>query len=313
MRIFRAFVARRPACAATLGLVFGPDVAMAYLGRGWAALAYFVGSLIISIAQLWLFVVPSIAVYGYSVTFAWHLIGLIHGYRAAKNVQGGAVFPWYSRWYSLLLIFLIAPLAFAMLVRALVLQPFTIPASSMLPTLRSGDYMFAQKYVYGYSRYSFPYGLGPAHRMFGHRPERGDVVIFRQPMDPRIDFVKRVVGLPGDRIQISSGVLYLNGATVKREPAGIVTYESQTAHAFKETLPSGRSYMIIETDDDGRGDNTREFTVPDGHYFVLGDNRDNSLDSRFYMGFVPDDNIYAKAAVVLFNSSDASRQASWIQ
>lgn len=313
MRIFRAFVARRPACAATLGLVFGPDVAMAYLGRGRKALAYFVGGLIISIAQLWLFVVLSTAVYGYFLTFAWHLIGLVHGYLAARKIREDAVFPWYSRWYNLLLIFLIAPLAFAMLVKALIVQPFTIPSSSMLPTLRSGDYMFAQKYVYGYSRYSFPYGLGPEHRIFGHGPELGDVVMFRTPMDTKVDFVKRVVGLPGDRIQMRSGILYLNGIAIEREPTGDLTYQSVTVQTFRETLPSGRSYTIVEQVDNARGDNTREFVVPDGHYFVLGDNRDNSLDSRFDMGFIPDDNIYAKAAIMLFNPGDASRQSSWIQ
>ncbi|MBX5088636.1 signal peptidase I [Rhizobium lentis] len=286
---------------------------MAYLGHGWKALTYFVGGIVISIGQLWLFGSPSAAAYGYLARIAWRLIGLVHGYRAAKKVRPDVVFPWYSRWYGLLLIFLVAPLALAMLVRALVFQPYTIPASSMLPNLRSGDYMFAQKYVYGYSRYSLPYGLGPEHRIFGHGPERGDVVLFRTPMDPKIDYVKRVVGLPGDRIQMKSGILYLNGTAVEREPAGDFAYRSETAHAFKETLPSGRSYAIIESMDDGRGDNTREFVVPDGHYFVLGDNRDNSLDSRFDMGFIPDDNIYAKAAVVLFNSEDGSRQVSWIQ
>ncbi|WHO71847.1 signal peptidase I [Rhizobium sp. BT03] len=286
---------------------------MAYLGRGWNAIAYSIGGVGILIGQLWLSGAPSTAAFGYLLIFAWHLIGLLHGYRTAKRMPAETMFPWYSRWYSLFLIFLVAPLALAMLLRSLLFQPFTIPASSMLPNLRSGDYMFAQKYVYGYSRYSFPYGLGPRHRIFGHGPERGDVVMFRQPTDPRIDFVKRVVGLPGDRIQMKSGILYLNGTAVEREPAGDLTYQSVTVHAFKETLPSGRSYMIVEQVDNSRGDNTREFTVPDGHYFVLGDNRDNSLDSRFDMGFVPDDNIYAKAAIVLFNSEDKSRQTSWIQ
>ncbi|WP_246652092.1 signal peptidase I [Rhizobium laguerreae] len=313
MQIFKAFRARRPICAATLGLLFGPDIVMAYLGRGWNAIAYSIGGVSIFIAQLWLFGAPSTAAFGYLLIFAWRLIGLLHGYRTAKKMPADTVFPWYSRWYSLALIFLIAPLALAMLLRSLVLEPFTIPASSMLPTLRSGDYTFAQKYVYGYSRYSFPYGLGPDHRIFGHGPERGDVVVFRTPMDPRVDYMKRVVGLPGDRIQMKSGILYLNGTAVEREPAGDFTYQAETAHAFKETLPSGRSYSIIESMDDGRGDNTREFIVPDGHYFVLGDNRDNSRDSRFDIGFVPDDNIYAKSAIVLFNSGDESRQISWIQ
>ncbi|EJB03137.1 signal peptidase I [Rhizobium sp. BK619] len=286
---------------------------MAYLGRGWNAIAYSIGGVCIFIAQLWLLDAPSTAAFGYLLISAWRLIGLLHGYRTARKMPANIVFPWYSRWYSLALIFSIVPLTLAMLVRSFLFQPFTIPSSSMLPNLRSGDYMFAQKYVYGYSRYSFPYGFGPEHRMFGHGPDRGDVVVFRGSMNPGGDFVKRVVGLPGDRIQMKSGILYLNGSAVEREPVGDLTYQSVTVHAFKETLPSGRSYTIVEQVDDARGDNTKEFIVPDGHYFVLGDNRDNSLDSRFDMGFVPDDNIYAKAALLLFNSEDKSRQASWIQ
>ncbi|WP_085736933.1 signal peptidase I [Rhizobium sp. CIAT894] len=286
---------------------------MAYLGRGWNAIAYSIGGVGFFIAQLWLLDTPSTGVFGYLLIFAWRLIALLHGYRTAKKMPANIMLPWYSRWYSLALIFSIVPLTLAMLARSFLFQPFTIPSSSMLPNLRSGDYMFAQKYVYGYSRYSFPYGFGPAHRMFGHGPERGDVVVFRWSMNPGVDFVKRVVGLPGDRIQMKSGILYLNGTAVEREPAGDLTYQSVTVQVFKETLPSGRSYMIVEQVDNARGDNTREFTVPDGYYFVLGDNRDNSLDSRFDMGFVPDDNIYAKAAIVLFNSEDKSRQTSWIQ
>lgn len=314
MQIFRAFRARRPICAATVGFLFGPDVTMAYLGRGWTAIAYVMSSIIVVAVQLWLFATFSVVgSYGYLSIFAWRLIGMVHGYRAAKKLPEGTVFPWYSRWYSLILIFLVAELSLAVLVKSFVFEPFTIPASSMLPTLRSGDYMFAQKYAYGYSRYTLPYGLGPRHRILGHGPERGDVVIFRQPMDPRIDYVKRVVGLPGDRIQMKSGILYLNGTAVPREPAGDFTYESETARAFRETLPSGRSYTIIEQTDESRGDNTREFVVPAGHYFMLGDNRDNSRDSRFDVGFVPDENIYAKAAIVLFNSVDTTRQMGWIE
>ncbi|MDR7146856.1 signal peptidase I [Rhizobium sp. BE258] len=286
---------------------------MAYLGRGWLAVVYFIAGLAISSGQILFFAKYAIpGAYGYIAALAWRVIGAFHGRLAARKLGQHTAFPWYSHWYSLLLIFAGLSLTLAVLVRSLVFQAFTIPASAMMPTVQSGDYLIVAKYPYGYGRYSFPYDMGPRTPIFARSPERGDVVILRFPPDPTIDYVKRVVGLPGDRVQMRSGILYLNGMAVPREPAGEFSYQGKAAPAFKETL-NGRSYEVIEMTDSARGDDTSEFTVPDGHYFVLGDNRDNSLDSRFDVGFVPAENIYAKAVVVLFNSEDPARRMVWVK
>jgi len=195
--------------------------------------------------------------------------------------------------------------AFALLFRALVAQPFTIPASSMAPTLEVGDYVWATKFSYGYSNFSLPYGQAwPAFTYARTGPRRGDVIVFRPAEQPSTDYVKRVIGLPGDTVQVKEGIVWLNGAALARKPAG--THDAQagmneeeTMQRFVETLPDGRSYEVIEMAVMSMGDNTGIFTVPAGHYFVMGDNRDNSDDSRFSLGFVPEANIYAKVVVAI--------------
>lgn len=189
----------------------------------------------------------------------------------------------------------------ALLIRAFVAQPFTIPASSMLPTLEVGDYMLASKSAYGYSRFSLPMGAWlPAFELMKMPPQRGDVVIFRLPSDLSVDYVKRVIGLEGDRVQVIGGVTHLNGTPLKREPVAVYRLKEPVggitdAIEYRETLPEGRSYDIIDLEDNSPGDDTAEFVVPPGHCFVMGDNRDNSNDSRFTIGFIPYANVYAKA------------------
>lgn len=198
-------------------------------------------------------------------------------------------------------------LALAMVLRFTIAQPFRIPSGSMQPTLEVGDYIVVTKWSYGYGRYSFAplEGLLPQGRLFGSQPERGDVVVFRPTPEPDRDFIKRLIGLPGDRIQVVDGVLHINGEAVQRESLGVVDFENEDGNierlqAYRETLPNGVSYTMFD-----RGmtelDNTRVYVVPEGHFFMMGDDRDNSADSRVpsVVGYVPFDNLVGPAQFVV--------------
>ena len=200
-------------------------------------------------------------------------------------------------------------------IRTVAFEPFNIPSGSMIPTLLVGDYLFVSKYSYGYSRYSLPFGPGLFEgRILGSLPKRGDVAVFKLPRDTSQDYIKRVIGLPGDRIQVRNGILNLNGQPVRREFLGPYVAEGDgprmTVRLFREILPNDVSHLIIEQTDDGPLDNTPEFRVPDGHVFTMGDNRDNSLDSRVpnAVGFVPVENLVGRAEFIFF-SVDGS--AEW--
>jgi len=219
--------------------------------------------------------------------------------------------------------------AIALVVRTFFYEPFNIPSGSMMPTLLIGDYLFVSKIAYGYGRYSFPFGLADFDgRIFADVPNRGDVVVFRPPGEPETDFIKRVVGLPGDRVQMKAGILNINGQPVERRRIeDYVDPDNKFGRPipqYIETLPGGVQHRIIEiSGDQGDLDNTPTYVVPEGHYFMMGDNRDGSNDSRPWdrfsgigidgeinaqnakvldkVGFVPNDNLVGPAQILFWS------------
>jgi len=206
-------------------------------------------------------------------------------------------------------------LVIALVIRTFLFQPFNIPSGSMKATLLVGDYLFVSKYTYGYSKFSLPLSppLFDGRIPGGWLPERGDVVVFRLPQDTSTDYIKRVIGLPGDRIQMIDGIVHINGTAIKRERvADFVETEEGVREApvkrWRETLPNGVSFETLDLVDNGFADNTQVYTVPPGNYFMMGDNRDNSTDSRFsQVGFVPFENIVGRAQIIFFSVFEGER------
>ena len=219
----------------------------------------------------------------------------------------------------------IQALLIAFVIRLFFFQPFNIPSESMVPTLRVGDYLFVNKLSYGYGPYSFNFTASIfGKELFGvskvpikgrvlefGEPKRGDVLVFKVPSDNKTDYIKRLIGLPGDRIQVKNGVLYLNDVAVKRERIkDFIDVEKGGGHIeqFRETLPNGVTYIThnLFTRTGPSADNTGVYTVPPGHYFMMGDNRDNSSDSRFPhpVGFVPYENLVGRATIMFFSHTD---------
>ena len=248
---------------------------------------------------------------------------------------------WAAPLVDMLRIALIAALI-ALGFRSLAYEPFNIPSSSMLPTLLVGDYIVVSKYAYGYSRYSFPLGILPIHgRVLERAPERGDILVFKWPGDNRTDYIKRLIGLPGDIIQLRGGIVQLNGVTLSRtrvddlllpvsansDCRGFSAFRDRTEDGswvcryprYRETLPGGRSYHVLDLVPNGRNDNTQTFVVPEGHYFMMGDNRDDSQDSRVSIsdipagvGYVPAANIVGQAERLVFSTrGGASLWTPW--
>jgi len=203
----------------------------------------------------------------------------------------------------------------AVLIRSTVAEPFNIPSGSMKPTLLVGDYLFVSKSAYGYSRYSFPMGIAPIKgRVWADHPQRGDVVVFKLPTDNKTDYIKRVIGMPGDRIQVLNGQLFINGVMVERKLIDRYMVEDRYGNEvmmseFEQTLPNGLSFTIYEERDNGALDNTRVYDVPEDHYFVMGDNRDNSQDSRVEnkVGSVPFENLVGRAEFLFFSTNGHAR------
>jgi signal peptidase I len=214
---------------------------------------------------------------------------------------------------------IIEALLIALVIRTFAFQPFNIPSGSLIPTLLIGDYLFVSKYAYGYSKHSFPFSAVPIPaRIWGAEPKRGDIAVFKWPRDNDTDYIKRVIGLPGDRVQMIRGRLHLNGEAVPKIADGF--FETRDAFGrparvprYRETLPNGVSYNVIEINGDNSfpTDNTPEYIVPSGHFFMMGDNRDNSTDSRDFspngVGFVPYENFVGRAEMVFFSIEEGTR------
>ena len=213
-------------------------------------------------------------------------------------------------WFKSNALSLIYAILIAVIIRTFLFQAFFIPSSSMEPNLLVGDRLFVSKFTYGYSKHSFPFSLPLiSDRVLFSEPERGDTIVFKTPENLKIDYIKRLVGLPGDKIQMINGVLNINDIPIIRkkirEESKIINNgQILTTSVYKETLPNGVSF---ETFDMGntRADNTRVFNVPNGEYFFMGDNRDNSKDSRF-IGTVPKDNLVGKAQIIFFATEGGS-------
>jgi signal peptidase I len=215
---------------------------------------------------------------------------------------------------------IIVAVLLAVIFRSFLFEPFHIPSGSMKNNLLVGDYLFVSKYTYGYSRYSFPLGFPIFEgRIGGRKPERGEVVVFRLPVNPRVDYIKRVMGLPGDSIQVKEGIVYINGTPLerKREADYDDSETGRSVRRFAETLPEGKVIHILKERLNGPADNTQVYVVPQGYYFMMGDNRDNSRDSRFLedVGYIPEENIVGRAEMIFFSKDGTARLInpfSWI-
>lgn len=196
----------------------------------------------------------------------------------------------------------------ALFIRSVAFEPYNIPSSSMVPTLLVGDYLFISKYPYGWSRHSFPFSVPfiPTGRLMYTPPKQGDVVIFKVPTDNRTDYIKRVIGLPGDKIQMINGRLFINDKIVEREFVKKEYWQTEQGNMhyarYIETLPNGLKHTIYELTDITVADNTEPVVVPENHFFMMGDNRDNSMDSRFF-GVVPYENLEGRAEFIFYSNN----------
>jgi signal peptidase I len=200
-------------------------------------------------------------------------------------------------------------LVIAIIIRSLFFEPFYIPSGSMKPGLQEGDFILVSKYDYGYTKYSLPFAIIPFNGRFffnQNKLKRGDVVVFRMPKDPSIAYIKRLIGLPGDEIEVRNSILYINGEEVEQEYVGtFFEYETDAkpSKGYKEVI-NDKEFIVLDTKGWTPGDSTPVFKVPNGYYFFMGDNRDNSLDSRFAeTGFVPEQNLIGRARIVFFSKN----------
>lgn len=274
-----------------LGLILGPVILMLWLGRGRLALIYLLVQLllvaaIVSAVASGLVTPPAfrdleLAAILFNLPF--NIVGFVHGLMIRATALGR---PWFSRWYVAIILPLVASWLIPFAMREWLYEPFNVPSASMIPSLMVGDHMFASKIAYGEAR-------------------RGDIVVFKLPRDNQTVYVKRLIGLPGDRVQVKGGVVHLNGGALDLTPVqGIACIQGDSCNFYRETLPDGRSYVINDMVANGSADDTEEFVVPEDHYFMMGDNRDNALDSRYLdqVGYIPRANLTGPVVLIYWNT-----------
>ena len=206
----------------------------------------------------------------------------------------------------------------ALVIRSFIFEPFNIPSGSMKPNLLVGDFIFVSKYSYGFSKHSLPFSIPliPG-KIFSNTPERGDVVVFKTPENNRTDYIKRVIGLPGDKIQIKNGIIFINGSEILRKKLNdFIDTDNKTSNKRVRMYNEyffNKEINILDITDNGIADNTQLFNVPENHFFVMGDNRDNSQDSRFIstVGFIPYENLVGKAQFIFFSLENARFLQIW--
>jgi len=209
-------------------------------------------------------------------------------------------------------------IAIALLIRSFIFEPFNIPSGSMKPNLLVGDFIFVSKYSYGFSRHSLPFSIPliPG-KIFSSTPERGDVVVFKTPENNRTDYIKRVIGLPGDKIEIKNGIIFINESEVLRKKLNdFIDTDNKTSNKRVRMYNEyffNKEINVLDITDNGIADNTQLFNVPENHFFVMGDNRDNSQDSRFMntVGFIPFENLVGKAQFIFFSLENARFLQIW--
>jgi signal peptidase I len=283
------------------GLVLGTVPIMLWLGRWKLAVVYFfAGIIVITLFFLLpiLGLTDPVSIEGLDLTellglatLPISIVGIFHAIRLNREPSDD---HWYMKWYVALIVPSALAFLLALIVRTFLLQPFNSPSGSNEPTLMVGDYFFVSKTAYS----------GEVN------PQRGDIAVFKLTTNTDINYVKRVVGVPGDHIQMISSTLNINGKPVKLERLQLAPefYDAEPIIYFRETLPNGRSYVIANMRDDGGADNTIEYVVPANHYFVMGDNRDNSDDSRFldHVGYIPEENFVGRIVFRFWNSKGFS-------
>jgi signal peptidase I len=283
-----------------IAFTLGAPALMLWMGRFKLSLIYAISSVLLIIA--WLFgaangyvstlVTSSLSLDMLFSVSSWTVaaIGLFHSFQLNKAPP---LRPWYSKWFVALPAYTVLFVAIALTVRTFLYQPFNNPSTSNEPSIMRGDYVLVSKLAYR-----------------NDDPQRGDIAVFKLTSDTSISYMKRIIGIPGDRIQMKGGVVYLNDQALKQEPVTldpIFAYEPGVSF-YRETLPNGRSYVISNTVDDGPVDNTDVYVVPEGHYFAMGDNRDKSQDSRYLepLGYIPQANFVGRYAFRFWNSSGVS-------